>query len=98
MSEPLLTQAFSKLEFAASLREKLLAWASAGDWLSWLEHRLHTAGVAGSNPASPTLRQKENLGHPLQDGPAFHLVTIRERSQAPVFPGVEPNTVQRRIT
>lgn len=25
-----------------------------GDWLSWLEHSYHTAGVTGSNPVSPT--------------------------------------------
>ncbi len=34
----------------------MLAFCSAvGDWLSWLERRLHTAEVTGSSPVSPTI-------------------------------------------
>ncbi len=42
---------------------------SAAGWLSWLEHTVHTRGVAGSNPVPATsYAQTEEEGNDETDG------------------------------
>ncbi len=36
--------------------------SQVGVWLSLVEHRVRDAGVAGSNPATPTISSLANVG------------------------------------
>ena len=47
------TRAFGRLAGAKPLLYK--APSKVGVWLSLVEHRVRDAGVAGSNPATPTI-------------------------------------------
>ena len=47
----------------AALRTLLYkAPSQVGVWLSLVEHRVRDAGVAGSNPATPTIHFPDNAG------------------------------------
>ena len=54
------TEPFGRLAGAKPLLYK--APSKVGVWLSLVEHRVRDAGVAGSNPATPTIHSPANAG------------------------------------